>query len=1329
VCRDDNFEKAYYKSENVGPQHRLQQAINRKNPVTAGDYLHYYFGNNEDIETQRASAISIDQAHQELHCFRYQPRILPDVVVRYTGGFYGFSRIVLDFKGINLQRQSEMLASLTNGCLSFNGLCIKHCDVLDDEQLSALLAYSHNSLTELEIHNNLSITEKTFDMLAEDFSALTVFIANNIGIQEIKRFANRLFVFKHLKVLMLNRCAQLRQLLLRVDQLVYIEINSNRSLENCELKLNNLSDGRISKNPALKYLKIEIDKLDKMLIDGLRLDCKFELQDTAGLEKTDEQAKIKRSFDKALSQQPKTPWLNRSFTQLFNPLLSPKNVDIVLKFALEYKRSGLLQQAIDHLLVVIRVTNSESTCYTQASEALAEIAKHSSLLFAFITQQLALQLIGDDYTSSVKAGDYLLRLADDHCLSNNVIKAIMSLLLGRESSFTKYGVGLLTKLAVNPWYATKIYKGLSSILKDNRHNVVMNAVACIQKIVDQPNKRVPEFIIKALFNSVTAAINVDDGYEIIKLLISVFVKAKQTISANDNSDCLFYIKALDRCQQWIKQTAIHHSYDVYDDALNTINRLSIVFYHKLRINIYRLVQDKLGKYLETEINSPQYVLAMLELMEIAKVSHCFAPICYTVIDYLSASGDYNQSKNKIRKLLHANISAYGYLINLLEQLNKLNRIPLRAVAKCINILHAKNKPTWLEQHELWLGFIGLLASMGKDDFNIDLELQTCDAVNDDYAELYAAFLDKVIRNHQPKYNKKAINLIRSVCKIPCYFKWTVVRFNQYMQYNSLQLYPTVRRLIELIRKDQQPSAMLVIDCLQYIINRGEEVLDRKLVVDLFQGCPLDAILQTNLDNEFKKSIIKNLLYRYFIQKPTDYYCNESSQLIFNSYKKESTESISITGIINQQLIELLQTPDILLRINVVAFLEKLAYRNRLSKELLDMLIKQLDTGDLGLLCAVIKVLSISLKCNRPLKNAIKINLNKIAEKLLRLQKLFKESYLPSMRTVAGLFTFDVLHKMVDSGFGEDSQESDVAREYIYKVTFVGEKFCGKTVLMKRMETGLFSERYRVSIGVDFALKILEIGNIIFKIQLWDISGQERFGSMTHVYYKDSALILACYACHDIYTYMRTFDGVKKWIYDARVKTHLSSGELVPIILVGTKLDLVKSSSDRTVSQSEVLAYAKQEGIEHYIECSAKTGENIEELLITAAKVAAASDERFNLLELKLSELNIDILNQITYIMYPKIPLAALWAMQLLAPELYTNKLLLKRIWYFATRPHFYNNAQLLQSHGLFSSIFKPLTNSNANANANSNGDDNSNIDQGVLEGIDQKWEQWSLSIL
>lgn len=85
-----------------------------------------------------------------------------------------------------------------------------------------------------------------------------------------------------------------------------------------------------------------------------------------------------------------------------------------------------------------------------------------------------------------------------------------------------------------------------------------------------------------------------------------------------------------------------------------------------------------------------------------------------------------------------------------------------------------------------------------------------------------------------------------------------------------------------------------------------------------------------------------------------------------------------------------------------------------------------------------------------------------------------------------------------------ASSSPEKREHLYKILVIGELGTGKTSFIKRYVHQFFSQNYRATIGVDFALKVLNWDqNTTVRLQLWDIAGQERFGNMTRVYYKVS----------------------------------------------------------------------------------------------------------------------------------------------------------------------------------------------------------------------------------
>jgi len=168
-------------------------------------------------------------------------------------------------------------------------------------------------------------------------------------------------------------------------------------------------------------------------------------------------------------------------------------------------------------------------------------------------------------------------------------------------------------------------------------------------------------------------------------------------------------------------------------------------------------------------------------------------------------------------------------------------------------------------------------------------------------------------------------------------------------------------------------------------------------------------------------------------------------------------------------------------------------------------------------------------------------------------------------------------------------EDDGVTEYLYKVLVVGDIGTGKTSIIKRFVHNIFSMHYKSTIGVDFALKVINWDtNTIVRLQLWDIAGQERFGNMTRVYYKEAVGAMVVF---DV-TRVGTFDAVAKWKNDIDCKVTLPPDDRpIPVVLLANKCDLARDGWHKTPPQMD--KYCEENSFIGWFETSAKENINID----------------------------------------------------------------------------------------------------------------------------------------
>ena len=152
---------------------------------------------------------------------------------------------------------------------------------------------------------------------------------------------------------------------------------------------------------------------------------------------------------------------------------------------------------------------------------------------------------------------------------------------------------------------------------------------------------------------------------------------------------------------------------------------------------------------------------------------------------------------------------------------------------------------------------------------------------------------------------------------------------------------------------------------------------------------------------------------------------------------------------------------------------------------------------------------------------------------------------------------------------------------IFKIIIFGDAGSGKTTLTKRFKTDLFISDSQMTIGVDFETKNFEVDGKKVKLMIWDFGGEERFRFILPKYINGAMGGILMY---DITSYS-SLAHIDNWLSVVNGRK-----EQIPLVLLGGKSDL---DIIRQIPLKDGKKIARTKGFSGFIECSSRTGENVE----------------------------------------------------------------------------------------------------------------------------------------
>lgn len=168
-----------------------------------------------------------------------------------------------------------------------------------------------------------------------------------------------------------------------------------------------------------------------------------------------------------------------------------------------------------------------------------------------------------------------------------------------------------------------------------------------------------------------------------------------------------------------------------------------------------------------------------------------------------------------------------------------------------------------------------------------------------------------------------------------------------------------------------------------------------------------------------------------------------------------------------------------------------------------------------------------------------------------------------------------------------------------KLVCVGDGGSGKTSLLLRYMKGDFPEIYVPTVFENY-VKHVKRNDKVVELALWDTAGQEEYDRLRALSYPETDVLLVCYSVDVPISLENAFD---KWVPEIQ---HYCPG--IPFILVGLKSDS-RASAEHPISYDAGLEIGLQYGASAFIECSAKLGQNIDEVFQTAIRAALKPHDR------------------------------------------------------------------------------------------------------------------------
>lgn len=111
-----------------------------------------------------------------------------------------------------------------------------------------------------------------------------------------------------------------------------------------------------------------------------------------------------------------------------------------------------------------------------------------------------------------------------------------------------------------------------------------------------------------------------------------------------------------------------------------------------------------------------------------------------------------------------------------------------------------------------------------------------------------------------------------------------------------------------------------------------------------------------------------------------------------------------------------------------------------------------------------------------------------------------------------------------------------------KIIVIGTSGTGKTSFVNKLTKNVFNDAYKATIVSEFGFKIFENEGKLYRIQLWDLAGQDKKATITKIFAKDAHGVVVVADA----TNAGTLDETLKWKSSVDESSLFLDGENYPV---------------------------------------------------------------------------------------------------------------------------------------------------------------------------------------